>query len=207
MTTRVLNAKQANIISIHTPTRGVTLPPRQIPGANIHFNPHSHKGSDCIQDFPLRLSDQFQSTLPQGEWQKTCYERKTDIYFNPHSHKGSDKYRFLHRVTSNLFQSTLPQGEWRTTADILFLCCVFQSTLPQGEWRRSYFGVSPPQRISIHTPTRGVTVLEKIADKVFEFQSTLPQGEWQQFSPIITFQFCHYLLKEHFKITCNYWHK
>ena len=42
----MLNAKQANIISIHTPTRGVTLPPRQIPGANIHFNPHSHKGSD-----------------------------------------------------------------------------------------------------------------------------------------------------------------
>ena len=31
--------------------------------------------------------------------------------------------------------------------------------------------------ISIHTPARGVTLLEDLEDRISEFQSTLPHGE------------------------------
>ena len=98
-------------ISIHTPTRGVTLL-NQYPGLYENdFNPHSHKGSDNGFRWSWRLlvisihtptrgvTDngkqegiymQFQSTLPQGEWPKGMLLQIFWQYFNPHSHKGSD---------------------------------------------------------------------------------------------------------------------
>ena len=35
-------------ISIHTPTKGVTKDIKAIDATDIHFNPHSHEGSDDI---------------------------------------------------------------------------------------------------------------------------------------------------------------
>ena len=121
-------------ISIHTPTRGVTISPwiHNRTGRNfnphshkgsdvvvskynirsVYFNPHSHKGSDTLMFFRLIKSAisihtptrgvtvelgsdlaevQFQSTLPQGEWQNHSCIGIFAIYFNPHSHKGSDR--------------------------------------------------------------------------------------------------------------------
>ena len=55
------------VISIHTPTRGVTVHIRETYLYKGNFNPHSHKGSDCIGHHMEHLTEEFQSTLPQGE--------------------------------------------------------------------------------------------------------------------------------------------
>ena len=116
---------------------------------------------------------QFQSTLPQGEWPRQIIQE--------------------HCIWP--FQSTLPQGEWRLTFPVVLQPCPFQSTLPQGEWRRSYpiakqvANFNPHSRKGSDYPRNFYICISR------RFQSTLPQGEWQQFLPIITFQFCHYLLK------------
>ena len=55
------------LISIHTPTRGVTYLDGVATGIGI-----------------------FQSTLPQGEWRYNKRFQKSSWNFNPHSHKGSD---------------------------------------------------------------------------------------------------------------------
>ena len=76
-------------ISIHTPTQGVTLffPICLFP--TIYFNPHSHAGSDGCRKYAV---------LPV-------------FYFNPHSHAGSDIISFTRLFNANLFQSTLPRRE------------------------------------------------------------------------------------------------
>ena len=56
------------IISIHTPTRGVTYNRYIEQEGAEDFNPHSHKGSD--NSFHAEFS--------------------AKLHFNPHSHKGSD---------------------------------------------------------------------------------------------------------------------
>ena len=122
------------------------------------FNPHSHKGSD-----------------PVWFWFWWIIR-----YFNPHSHKGSDKCEIempkykgisIHTPTRGVtilcvfysqifwFQSTLPQGEWHFPKYHIISCCLFQSTLPQGEWRITREACTARECISIHTPTRGVTVI------------------------------------------------
>ena len=54
-------------ISIHTPTRGVTISVMMSPSVFFDFNPHSHKGSDHQLLYSILLFEVFQSTLPQGE--------------------------------------------------------------------------------------------------------------------------------------------
>ena len=56
-----------DIISIHTPTRGVTKW-QKIIIKDSDFNPHSHEGSDVDKDTNSVVG----------------------IHFNPHSHEGSD---------------------------------------------------------------------------------------------------------------------
>ena len=79
------------VISIHTPTRGVTLMTFDELKKRENFNPHSHKGSDGVESARNRLL----------------------LNFNPHSHKGSDVGIVAPNGIPFLFQSTLPQGEWR----------------------------------------------------------------------------------------------
>ena len=57
-----------NLISIHAPTRGATLPRLRLNGLLGYFNPRSHEGSDNVVPFAV-----FPPTN-----------------FNPRSHEGSD---------------------------------------------------------------------------------------------------------------------
>ena len=54
-------------ISIHAPTRGATTLAYRSRGSRNDFNPRSHKGSDDYGYVSAEYSDEFQSTLPQGE--------------------------------------------------------------------------------------------------------------------------------------------
>ena len=56
------------IISIHTPTKGATLRRLQHQFMQMHFNPHSHEGSDVYN----------------------IHGGHNPADFNPHSHEGSD---------------------------------------------------------------------------------------------------------------------
>ena len=123
-----------DMISIHTPTQGVTVYDFWQLLQYDNFNPHSHAGSDL-------------------SWQGI-----TDLIgnFNPHSHAGSDlKWKTIrpeyaisiHTPTQGVtrFKFTPTGGGW------------FQSTLPRREWQYERETTGDNTSISIHTPTQGVT--------------------------------------------------
>ena len=101
----------AHLVSIHTPTWGVTT-----------------------KRFAMRCLRRFQSTLPHGEWRHISGRRTGMVSFNPHSHMGSD-WRLCWCVGAlRMFQSTLPHGEWPHLWYKGINDFKFQSTLPHGEW-------------------------------------------------------------------------
>ena len=65
---KIIQCMRYCAISIHTPTRGVTIRPSPLLSGHDNFNPHSHEGSDHLSH---RL---------HAPWYD-CY---------PHSHEGSD---------------------------------------------------------------------------------------------------------------------
>ena len=143
-------------ISIHTPTRGVTPSFSNLIPFWKYFNPHSHKGSD-----------------PQME------TRNNNHYISIHTPtRGVTTATQRHILRHTIFQSTLPQGEWPLPMHICHRIKKFQSTLPQGEWPEENFYPLTEIEISIHTPTRGVTADPAKSNVITGFQSTLPQGEW-----------------------------
>ena len=98
-------------ISIHTPARGVTRIRTPTTVSKKYFNPHSRKGSDhkirnspCYKVISIHTpargvtctyylnpsNNEFQSTLPQGEWPRPRLSKRVKKNFNPHSRKGSD---------------------------------------------------------------------------------------------------------------------
>ena len=149
---------------------------------------------------------QFQSTLPQREWQAVGggkpYVINISIHtptkgvtfsspcrqspctnFNPHSHKGSDNNRkrvSLHQLISI---HTPTKG---VTGKGFPLCRrhLFQSTLPQREWPKICLQLADGILFQSTLPQREWPISFFIFCSEFQFQSTLPQREWQQFCPI-----------------------
>ena len=131
------------VISIHTPTRGVTHKANQFACNICHFNPHSYKGSDFSH---LMQSLSFQAisihTLTRGVTKSGDCIVIQLLNFNPHSRKGSDIFIFWFSAFRFWFQSTLPQREWQKTLLLLMPCGTFQSTLPQREWQIGPFMIN-----------------------------------------------------------------
>ena len=127
----------------------------------MHFNPHSHEGSDCIR-----------------------YLQSADVNnFNPHSHEGSDhqylasgtyEYISIHTPTKGATQDhedvtglvfisihTPTKGATQCKSSWILYLRRFQSTLPRRERRKwnhhRYYRIG----ISIHTPTKGATCKDK----------------------------------------------
>ena len=126
--------------------------------ADIFISIHTSAREVTIQMVGSTSMSGFQSTLPQGKWQKDG----------------------INICKESLFQSTLPQGKWHITFSEFLKHYVFQSTLPQGKWRgeiNTYYGdgtdfnphfrkgsddfrsviTVPGTQISIHTSAREVT--------------------------------------------------
>ena len=134
VTTADIKRKRILSISIHTPAKGVTRGGDNMQWFIIDFNPHSREGSD-LRFYPqvLKLLV-FQSTLPRREWLRSC--------------TGFPAYIS--------FQSTLPRREWQ-----VFPCCFvylynFNPHSREGSDKQGDGWTSSPQ-ISIHTPAKGVT--------------------------------------------------
>mgnify|MGYP005781223349 CR=1 FL=1 len=100
-----------------------------------YFNPRSHKGSDAGRIGAIKLFQQFQPTLPQGERRKSVSDSIWVNNFNPRSRKGSD-FRWCMMIVSLI---------------------IFQPTLPQGERLLSHTCLPPFHQISTHAPARGAT--------------------------------------------------
>ena len=82
-------------ISIHTPTKGATLPRICKYRLNENFNPHSHEGSDDI-DYDEIICDFISIHTPtKGATRKEDGPMPYWINFNPHSHEGSDMWQII----------------------------------------------------------------------------------------------------------------
>ena len=122
----------------------------------IDFNPRSHKGSDGYVSAEYSDENGFQSTLPQGERQKSLVESQN----------------------TQIFQSTLPQGERRDAGKLPGQRDVdFNPRSHKGSDGHIIIWAVHRYKISIHAPTRGATQMTNLKRIREEFQSTLPQGE------------------------------
>ena len=171
------------LISIHTPTQGVTFSLIFFFFQRVYFNPHSHAGSDYPNEL---LTDKanfisihtptqgvttqmsywptrqilFQSTLPRREWLPLLSLLIPCLfYFNPHSHAGSDKLEHTEELDRLNFNPHSHAGSDIGTILHYDSLLSFQSTLPRREWRN----------------------LTNCNNSIVWFQSTLPRREWQYF--------------------------
>ena len=142
-------------ISIHTPTRGVTTHNIGSVSACHDFNPHSHKGSDGYGLAQWTYHTNFNPHSHKGSDQRLRRGIGTYHDFNPHSHKGSDPHD---RLTVSGVEDFNPHSH--KGSDL-------------AELDRKLEG----ERISIHTPTREMTMATIHCTLTNLFQSTLPQGE------------------------------
>ena len=126
---------QTNQISIHTPTKGVTIivPPIILPHA--YFNPHSHEGSDVHNLTKVNILQHFNPHSHEGSDLLTWPVLSLILYFNPHSHEGSDI-----RVENGSIKSGTISIHTPTKGVTLEQLLLVHR-----------------DKISIHTPTKGVT--------------------------------------------------
>ena len=165
------------LVSIHTPTKGVTWDPSATWVAARGFNPHTHEGCDCryyAGSSPLRC-------------------------FNPHTHEGCDKSKFrwfplrsvsIHTPTKGVtcighiyFPNwkvsihTPTKGVTTEWIESVISCLVSIHTPTKGV---TFMGVHLPafKSVSIHTPTKGVTKYGFLRKVFMLFQSTHPRRVW-----------------------------
>ena len=121
-------------VSIHTPTQGVTYSKKEY-SCIWSFNPHTHAGCDSPREMlPFYLGVSIH-TPTQGVTQSTPYSL---------SHFPK-------------FQSTHPRRVWQVRAEIINRIGLFQSTHPRRVWLNEVSQKIDSEKVSIHTPTQGVT--------------------------------------------------
>ena len=140
------------MVSIHTPTQGVTKLQEVHDYQSECFNPHTHAGCDVIK---LNLSGrQIVSIHTPTQGVTMVWSGWSGRYgcFNPHTHAGCD-YRSSTYCRDMIVSIHTPtQG-----VTVCISCC-------------PYVGL-----VSIHTPTQGVTFFRLILYSSFKFQSTHPR--------------------------------
>ena len=143
------------IVSIHTPTQGVTIPCPVWRGCIIVSIHTPTQGVTAATIFCSEFN-KFQSTHPRRVWLIYHFLHFRTECFNPHTHAGCDRGNTYNILPFNLFQSTHPRRVW----------------LRLDRSRRRWISFNPHthagcdytlgivdrwKRVSIHTPTQGVT--------------------------------------------------
>ena len=98
------------------------------------FNPHTHAGCDYTLPDSSKVWMQFQSTHPRRVWRRDAFKHIHSFCFNPHTHAGCDVV-----VKSNCTICTCFNPHTHAGCDP-FLVLNFRT-----------------KKVSIHTPTQGVT--------------------------------------------------
>ena len=144
------------VVSIHTPTQGVTCFCHQTKATSACFNPHTHAGCDSFH-VPPQLDKHISIHTPtQGVTVLPGYSSEPFEGFNPHTHAGCDINDDDNDNPRYLFQSTHPRRVWLINPPNSLKSPLFQSTHPRRVWPST-------------TDTRIVK---------FEFQSTHPRRVW-----------------------------
>ena len=188
-------------VSIHTPTKGVTNKFNERMW-NMQFQ--STHPRRVWQDDTAHgtITWEFQSTHPRRVWRSypslsrsvRCVSIHTPtkgvtgvaVYtelcgkgFNPHTHEGCDYWVKLppspyHSFNPHTHEGCDIQRKYRKA-----LKREFQSTHPRRVWLAHESGELRYTKVSIHTPTKGVTLLLCEFKSIREFQSTHPRRVWQ----------------------------
>ena len=203
------------MVSIHTPTQGVTW-----------LKIIKHNGI------------MFQSTHPRRVWPSYKIVVVRPFLFQSTHPRRVWLRHITDTVSHHEFQSTHPRRVWLSTAKVSILLsefqsthprrvwperpitdtpnCWFQSTHPRRVWQRLHPPVVPEDgfnphthagcdtrtldkiqhvQVSIHTPTQGVTILILSICLIFVFQSTHPRRVWQDarwcYTHFLEFQSTH----------------
>ena len=90
VTLQVILLHPSLIVSIHTPTKGVTLLTCRFWTRTSSFNPHTHEGCDVDNQGTNKTEGEFQSTHPRRVWQLARVIKAIAVSFNPHTHEGCD---------------------------------------------------------------------------------------------------------------------
>ena len=165
-------------VSIHTPTKGVTslnpfcaldrsfqsTHPRRVWLLAVHsqslstcFNPHTHEGCDSDVATSIMLRYEFQSTHPRRVWPKlVCSIWRWTSSFNPHTHEGCDISLKLSFSSVSSFNPHTHEGCDKAFSESVRVPPSFNPHTHEGCDSVSSFDKGL-FRVSIHTPTKGVT--------------------------------------------------
>ena len=140
-------------VSIHTPTKGVTIRCPPFLRFQRRFNPHTHEGCD---------SDSF------SQWY-------VQICFNPHTHEGCDRPTTGTGLLQRGFNPHTHEGCDLSVANLLHVCSSFNPHTHEGCDLGDFLWLIGAKFVSIHTPTKGVTYYVYQKDRQAKFQSTHPR--------------------------------
>ena len=165
-------------VSIHTPTKGVTKPttrrllnamvfqsthPRRVwqllplcTHVRWSFNPHPHEGCDLLMAVTRNYCNSFNPHTHEGCDILFFTQISQKLSFNPHTHEGCDDSRSNQWVALICFNPHTHEGCDLTTLSLPNWAVGFNPHTHEGcdiTWELKYFH----KRVSIHTPTKGVT--------------------------------------------------
>ena len=100
-------------VSIHTPTKGVTIWVLTAAPRHIRVSIHTPTKGVTMHLTSSSTSILFQSTHPRRVWLTQFIILILQICFNPHTHEGCDSPCFCLRRKSTKFQSTHSRRVWQ----------------------------------------------------------------------------------------------
>ena len=148
-----------HIVSIHTPTKGVTLLAALNPAIKEFQSTHPRRvwPHFCAKN---TFHWEFQSTHPRRVWLSQGYCRPL--------FRGVS----IHTSTKGVTSTRLPS--------LISYAC-FNPHTHEGCDGKQVTHIDTNQQVSIHTPTKGVTQRKISTTAVSKFQSTHPRRVWQPF--------------------------
>ena len=217
------------IVSIHTPTKGVTYISPYLTTQQASFNPHTHEGCDQASSAKVEGRRVFQSTHPRRVWQmcalnmmihgmfQSTHPRRVWLFlgsdavikvnvsihtptkgvtanaigslsfpfgFNPHTHEGWD-ITIRSWITWILrFNPHTHEGcDFKFLIKGMALLCFNPHTHEGCDTDERFY--QAVIKVSIHTPTKGVTDKAFSSVSLHKFQSTHPRRVWLSFTTLI----------------------
>ena len=144
------------VVSIHTPTKGVTSYWYRLLRCfvvSIHTPTKGVTCTSCLNSMP----NKFQSTHPRRVWLNArMFTRTMPMFQSTHPRRV---WRFvpISIVLRDGFQSTHPRRVWLNARMFTRTMPMFQSTHPRRVWLVVRMVNHSFIVVSIHTPTKGVT--------------------------------------------------
>ena len=148
-------------VSIHTPTQGVTYCRDMIKHKRLFQSTHPRRVWP-YNSTPSTSGVSLQSTHPRRVWRLIRPILILIVSFNPHTHAGCDLWTYYY----------------------LWLWCCFNPHTHAGCDKTNQTSIDI-NRVSIHTPTQGVTLAGNAIGASSQFQSTHPRRVWHWLLPVV----------------------